>query len=130
MDTSKLIGKHVEVDVALPIADVAPNYVKTEDKIEYECPACGVMHRKIIRFYHGKLESEDGDSVCIQDIKEGIIIVSKKHVNKIKEMKHDHITKKYDEMDTIGARLKINPDIHKDVEVLDDKLKNFKKRGW
>lgn len=130
MDTNSLIGKHVEVDVALPIADVPPNYVKAEDRIEYECPACGVMHRKIIRFYHGVLESEDSDSVCIQDIKEGIIIVSKKHVNKIKEMKHSQITKKYDEQDTIGQRLKINPEIHSDVVMLDDKLKKFRKKAW
>jgi hypothetical protein len=85
-------------------------------------------HKPIIKFYHGKLESFDGDSIRLLDLKSGEMVISRKCILKVRSMspiQKNLVVSKFDTIeDMLG--LNINSDINKDVKTLDKKLNKFR----
>jgi len=102
-------------------------YIGTDIEIEAEFKDPKTL-RPIILFYHGKLQSCDSDSAVIKDFKLGDITVNKTNIKKVKRMSPTEANLTANKFNTIGDALRINPDIKKDVDMLDRKLKQFQKK--
>ena len=102
-------------------------YIGSDIEIEAEFKDPKTL-RPIVLFYHGKLQSCDIDSAVIKDFKLGDITVNKSNIKKVKRMSPIEANLTANKFNTIGDALRINPAIKKDVELLDKKLEQFKKK--